>query len=145
MHSMEKLRPLALLLLRVGLGVIFIYNGFPKPFGHTREAIYKLAYQAGLPTYLAYLASLFGLIGGVMLVLGLFTRLIGLLLAAEMLIVIWKVDHFFARPLAVDQYELAMALAVGAFALATLGAGSLSLDAALFGKGAWPGKTKAKQ
>jgi putative oxidoreductase len=145
MHGMEKLRPLALLLLRVGLGVVFIYNGFPKPFGHTREAIYKLAHEAGLPAYLAYLASFLGLVGGVMLVAGLCTRLIGLLLAGEMVIALWKIDHFFAHPLAVDQYELAMALAVGAFALATFGAGSLSLDAALFGKGAWPGKTKSNQ
>jgi putative oxidoreductase len=134
MHGMEKLRPLALLLLRVGLGVVFIYNGFPKPFGHTREAIYKLAHEAGLPAYLAYLASFLGLVGGVMLVAGLCTRLIGLLLAGEMVIALWKIDHFFAHP-----------LAVGAFALATFGAGSLSLDAALFGKGAWPGKTKSNQ
>src|ERR1700688_2883071 len=33
MHRMEKLRPLALLLLRVGIGVIFMYNGYPKFWG----------------------------------------------------------------------------------------------------------------
>jgi uncharacterized membrane protein YphA (DoxX/SURF4 family) len=36
MHGMEKFRPLALLLLRAGLGVIFINNGYPQLFGHTR-------------------------------------------------------------------------------------------------------------
>jgi hypothetical protein len=32
MEALEKLRPLALLLLRAALGVIFIYHGYPKLF-----------------------------------------------------------------------------------------------------------------
>lgn len=70
-----------------------------------------------------------------MLVAGLFTRMLGLLLAGEMAIAMWKGEQFFQNPLAVDKYELALALGVGAFALATFGAGSISLDGMLFGKG----------
>jgi putative oxidoreductase len=72
--------------------------------------------------------------GGALLLSGFYTRLVGLLLAGEMAIAIWKGEHFFAHPLAVDQYELALALGAGAFALATLGAGPVSLDTFL-GKG----------
>ena len=39
MQGLEKLKPLALLLLRVALGAIFIYHGYPKLFTHTRETI----------------------------------------------------------------------------------------------------------
>jgi len=72
--------------------------------------------------------------GGAALIAGLATRLIGLLLAGEMAVAIWKGEHFFAHPLAVDQYGLALALGVGAFALATFGGGIISLDT-LFGNG----------
>ena len=143
-HGMEKLRPVALLLLRVGLGVIFIYNGYPKLFGHTRQAMYEMVHENGLPAYFAYIAGVLELGGGAALIAGLYTRLIGLLLAGEMAIAMWKGDHFFAHPLAVGRYELALALAVGAFALATFGSGSISLDAALFGAGTSRRGTKTK-
>ena len=140
---MEKLRPLALLLLRAGLGVIFIYNGYPKLFGHIRQAMSEMVRENGLPAYFAYIAGVLELGGGVALIAGLYTRLIGLLFAGEMAFAMWKGDHFFAHPLAV-RYELALALAVGAFALATFGAGSISLDAALVGVGTSRRGTKTK-
>ena len=39
MHSLEKLKPLALLLLRLGLGIILVYHGYPKLFTHTHDAM----------------------------------------------------------------------------------------------------------
>jgi putative oxidoreductase len=133
MREMEKLRPLALLILRVGLGVIFIYNGHPKLFGHTHDSMREMV-QDGLPAYFAYIVGVLEMGGGALLLAGFNTRLIGLLLAGEMAVAMWKGEHFFAHPLVVEQYELALALAAGAFALATFGAGSISLDT-LFGKG----------
>ena len=35
MDHLEKLKPLALLLMRFALGIIFISHGYPKLFGHT--------------------------------------------------------------------------------------------------------------
>ena len=87
-----------------------------------------------LPAYFVYIAGALELGGGALLVAGLFTRITGLLLAGEMAVAMWKGEHFFLQPLAVDQYGLALALSVGAFALATFGAGSISLDRAIFGK-----------
>jgi putative oxidoreductase len=143
-HGMEKLRPITLLLLRVGLGVIFMYNGYPKFVGRRLEHIDEMVHINHLPAYFVYIAGVLELGGGAMLVAGLFTRMLGLLLAGEMAIAMWKGEHFFAHPLAVDQYELALALGVGAFALATFGAGSLSLDGMLFGKGRSPRGAKSK-
>ena len=133
MRGMEKLRPLALLILRVGLGVIFIYNGHPKLFGHTHDSMREMV-QDGLPAYFAYVAGVLEMGGGTLLLSGFYTRIVELLLAGEMAVAMWKGEHFFAHPLAVDQYELALALGAGAFALATLGAGPVSLDTFL-GKG----------
>jgi putative oxidoreductase len=133
MRGMEKLRPLALLILRVGLGVIFIFNGYPKLFGHTHDSMREMVHD-GLPAYFNYIAGVLEMGGGALLVAGFNTRLIGLLLAGEMAVAMWKGEHFFAHPLAVGQYELALALGAGAFALATFGGGSTALDT-LFGRG----------
>src|SRR5260370_21901821 len=130
MDGLEKLRPLALLVLRVDLGAIFIYYGHWK-FGHRQDSMHEMIHD-GLPAYFAYLAGTLELGGGAALIAGLATRLIGLLLAGEMAIAIWKGEHFFAHPLAVDQYGLALALGVGAFVLATFGGGIISLHT-LFG------------
>jgi putative oxidoreductase len=130
---MEKLRPLALLLLRIGLGAIFVYYGYPKFFGRTREHLDEMVHVNHLPAYFVYIAGALELGGGSMLVAGLFTRITAFLLSGEMAIAMWKGEHFFLQPLAVDQYGLALALCVGAFALATFGAGPVSLDRAFFG------------
>jgi putative oxidoreductase len=134
-HGMEKLRPLALLLLRIGLGVIFIYNGYPKFVGRRLGHLDEMVHVNHLPAYFAYIAGVLEVGGGALFIAGLFTRITGLLLAGEMAIAMWKGEQFFQNPLAVDKYELALALGVGAFALATFGAGSISLDRAAFGKG----------
>ena len=135
MHHLEKLRPVTLLLLRVGLGVIFIYNGYPKFVGRRLEHIDEMVHINHLPAYFVYIAGVLEVGGGAMLIAGLFTRVLGLLLAGEMAIAMWKGEQFFQNPRAVDKYELALALGVGALALATFGAGPISLDGIFFGKG----------
>ena len=127
---MERLKPLAMLLLRVALGVVFIYHGYPKLFTHTRQTMYALVHEDGLPAYFAYIAGVIEFGGGAMLVAGFFTTCAGLALTIEQAVVMWKVDHFFAHPLAVDRYQLALVCMAGAFVLAAMGPGPISLDAA---------------
>jgi putative oxidoreductase len=134
MQILEKLKPLGLLLLRVALGVIFIYHGYPKLFGHTRDAMQTFAHM-GLPGYFVYIAGVIEFFGGCMLVAGLFTRVAGLLLALEMAFGLWRVHNIFSNPMAVSNYELPLVLAVSVFALATVGAGLISFDQALFHEG----------
>jgi putative oxidoreductase len=134
MQWMERLRPLTLLLLRVGLGVIFIYNGYPKFVGRRLEHLDEFVHVNHLPAYFSYIAGVLEVGGGALLIGGLFTRMTGFLLAVEMGVAMWKGEQFFQNPLRIDKYELALALGVGALALATFGAGSISLDRAFFGK-----------
>ena len=133
MEGLEKLKPLALLLLRVGLGIIFISHGYPKLFTqlqHTTEAFAHM----GFPAYFAYIAGVLEFFGGILLIVGLFTRVTGLLLAVEMAVALVKVHGMLASPMAVHNYEFPLALMVGSFALAGVGAGLISLDHAIFAK-----------
>jgi len=100
MEALEKLKPLALLLLRLGLGIIFVFHGYPKLFTHTREAMQGFAHM-GFPVYLAYVSGVFEFFGGLLLIVGLFTRIAGLLLAAEMAVALVKVHGMISNPMAV--------------------------------------------
>jgi len=134
MEFMERLRPLALLLLRVGVGVVFMDNGYPKFWGRRLEHIDEFVHVAHLPAYFVYIAGALELGGGALLVVGLFTRVLGLLLAGEMAVALWRDEKIFQNPLAIEMWGLALVLGVAAFALATFGAGSISLDRLFFGK-----------
>jgi putative oxidoreductase len=144
MQFLDKLKPLGLLLLRVALGVVFIYHGYPKLFGHTRDPMQSFAHL-GFPGYFAYIAGVIEFFGGCMLIAGLFTRLAGSLLAAEMVVALWGAHRIIANPMAVGNYELPLVLAVSTFAIATVGAGLISFDQALFREGrSSPRKPKSK-
>lgn len=134
MQLLEKLKPLALLLLRLGLGTIFIYHGFPKLFSPATQAHQTLQEfsRMGFPSYFAYVAGVVEFFGGGLLVLGLFTRIAALFLAGEMAIAIIRVHLPQGGLLAVSNYQFPLALAVGAFALVAVGAGAISFDRAIF-------------
>ncbi len=134
MDGLEKLKPVALLLLRLGLGVIFVFHGYPKLFTHTRDAIAAFTHM-GFPGYFAYLAGIIEFFGGAMLIVGLFTRVAGLFLFVEMAVALVKVHQLLANPMAVDNYQFPLALAVGSLALAAVGGGLVSLDHAIAGGG----------
>ena len=137
MRILEQLKPLGLLFLRVALGVIFIYHGYPKLFSGTQQMM-DFFRHIGLPGYFVFVAGVFEFFGGILLIIGLFTRIAGFLLAAEMLVALWKVHGMFSHPSAVDDYQFPLACCAGAFALATVGAGLISFDHILFrdrGKG----------
>ncbi|MDE3108895.1 MAG: DoxX family protein [Acidobacteriota bacterium] len=146
MRSLQKLEPLALLLLRVAMGVLFIHYGYPKLFVHPRSSVAWFA-QHGFPGYFAYLSGVLELFGGLLLIAGLFTRVAGLLLAIEMGVALWKVHGLLADPLAVQNYQFPLMMGVAALALAAVGAGVISLDQAIFRESrgsARPARAKAK-
>jgi putative oxidoreductase len=143
MQFMEKLKPFTLLLLRVGIGIVFMGYGYPKFWGRRLEHIDEFVHFAHLPAYFVYIAGALELGGGALLVFGLFTRIFGLLLAGEMAVALWQDEKIFQRPLNIESYGLAVALGVGAFAVATFGAGSFSLDRLFFGKGKAPRVAKS--
>ena len=132
MESLGRLKSLALLLLRAALGVIFIYHGYPKLFVNPHGTMVGFEHM-GFPSYFAIIAGVLETFGGALLILGLFTQITALLLAGEMLIALWRVHGMFTHPMAVNNYELPMALSASAFAIACIGAGTISLDRAVFG------------
>ena len=130
MKSFNSLQPLGLLGLRLALGIIFFSHGYPK-LAHQGAGMQAFFVQHGLPGNFVYIAGVLEVFGGILLALGLFTRGAALLLAIEMGVAIWKV-HSNAGYLVVHEYEFPMALLTACFALATVGAGMISLDHPLF-------------
>jgi putative oxidoreductase len=121
---MRRLLPLnpdaALLILRVVLGVIMIYHGWPKITG--LGGVIEGFTQMGVP--LPALAAVFSTVaefgGGLLLLIGAFTDIAGLLIAIDMLgaIVVVHAKNGFAVdkggvewPLALLAMALAIALA----------------------------------
>ena len=130
MKILSSLQPLGLLLLRAALGIIFITHGYPKlTHGAGMQSFFI---EHGFPGYFLYVAGVLELFGGGLLLLGLFTRGAALLLAIEMGVAIWKV-HSGRGILTVHEYEFPLAMAMACFALATIGAGPISIDQPLFG------------
>jgi putative oxidoreductase len=139
MKFLNAAQPLALLLLRATLGIVFISHGYPK-LAHGGSGMQNFFVSHGLPGYFLYVSGVLEVFGGGLLILGLFARPAALLLAIEMGVAIWKVNGS-AGYMAVHEYELPLMLAIASFALATIGAGLLSLDHLLFGEGG--GKSRA--
>lgn len=131
MNYLERLKPLALLLLRAALGIAFMTRGWPKLFGQN-AGMQQFFAEHGLPASFVYLSGVLELFGGGLLILGLFTRPMAFLLAIEMGVAIWKV-HLLKGYLAVREYEYPLVLFTACFVLATIGAGFLSIDQPLFG------------
>ncbi len=134
MKSLNSLQPVGLLVLRLTLALIFFSHGYPK-VAHSAPGMQTFFVEHGLPGYFVYISGVIEVFGAILLALGVFTRVAALLLAIEMGVAIWKV-HSAGGYFAVHNYEFPLAMLAGSFALATVGAGRLSLDHPLFeGKG----------
>jgi putative oxidoreductase len=113
--SLNRLQPLALLVLRLVLGAIMIAHGYHKVWGgfhHHMDFVGSL----GLPKWLAYLSAGTEFFGGIAIILGLFTRFFSLAFMIEMGVAIWKV-HFKNGLTGNGGFEFPLALAAMAFTL----------------------------
>lgn len=128
LSKLEKLKPVALLFLRLGLGFIFFVHGYQK-LTHVPDWLQNFTHM-GFPSYFAYIAGVLETFGGLMLMVGFFTRVAGLLLAIELAIAVWRVS--FHSIMVVHDYEFPLMLSLASFVLAGVGAGVISLDYALF-------------
>jgi putative oxidoreductase len=130
---LNSFQPLGLLALRIALGLIFLTHGYPK-LTRAASPLQAMFVQHGLPAQLVYVAGVLETFGGILLILGLFTRGAALLFVIEMVVAIVKV-HSVHGIMALHEYEFPLALAAGSLALATVGAGVASIDHLLFGEG----------
>jgi putative oxidoreductase len=130
MKFLDNLRPLGLLILRVTLGVSFIYHGYPK-LSDPAHAL-KAFPSFGFPSYFAYAFGILEVFGGGLLIAGLFTRGAALLLAIETGLVLARTVLPSTGIYAFGRYEMPLLLGAMALALVTTGAGLISFDAFTF-------------
>ena len=124
MRYLDRLQPLALLVMRLALGAVMVAHGSPKVFGglhHYAQFITSL----GFPAWSAYLSAFAEFIGGLLVLLGLFTRVAALAICIDLSTAIAKVDFHHGL---IGGYELSLALATLAFALIFFGAGPIAFD-----------------
>lgn len=118
-----------MLTLRAMMGIIFLVHGWPK-LSNLRDTAVWLGSEGFKPgIFWALLLGILEVFGGLALIFGIFTELVGLLFAGEMLVAaIWKMKKKMGL---VMGYELDLLLAASALVIATLGPGIYSLAAYL--------------
>jgi len=141
LRYLDRLQPLALLVLRLVLGIILIVHGYPKVLGGGFHGHAQFVGSLGLPWWMAYLSTATEFFGGMALILGIFTRCFSLAVVIEMLVIIIKVEWHHGLK---GGYELPMALAAMAFTLILFGAGPMALDAIRGGGGGRSVKSKLR-
>jgi putative oxidoreductase len=140
--KMEKKADLAALLLRLGLAVIFIYHGLDKITGSQNDWGTSWAWRLWLARpdvqpgeevpwvmfpAVQMLVAYAELLGGVALLIGLFSRVAAIAMIIVQLGAVWLVTY--ARGFAgVGGYEYNVALIVMCLAVLVLGDGALAVD-----------------
>lgn len=132
---MQRIRDLAALVGRIGLGVIFIVHGYQKlaqqGIGGTSAGFTQMGIPA--PVLSAWYAALVELVGGAALVIGFALPVAGVLLALDMagaLVFVHLNNGFFITSNAYG-YEYVLALIVALLAIGFNG-GAFALDRVLF-------------
>lgn len=132
----DKLTNIGLLIMRVMIGLMFATHGYQKIFGGRMEGFTGAVESMGFPApaLFAYAAALSELVGGVLIALGLGTRIMAIFAAVTMFVAAFVAhaqDPF-------DVKEKALVFLAFFIGLVFTGAGQYSLDAVIakkFSKG----------
>jgi putative oxidoreductase len=132
-HRSPIIHDVALLLLRVVAGAMLMQHGAQKLFGFPAAAGHPFA---GAPALFSrvWLAGMLETVGGLLLLLGLLTRIVGFLLAGELAVAYFTVHAprgFF--PI-LNMGELAVLYCFVFLFFAAAGGGRYSLDRLTFGR-----------
>jgi putative oxidoreductase len=131
---------IAALILRLAAGAIFIPHGWPKIAGEGGPAAFAadMAANYGIPTFLGHLAAWTELVGAILLIAGLLTRLDALLLSGTMFVAAFIVqlpEALYEVPAgAIKSFvilraiELPLAMFAITLAIVCIGPGRASLD-----------------
>jgi putative oxidoreductase len=126
LRYLDRLQPLALLVLRLVLGAVMVAHGYQKVHSGLAHVVGNVAHL-GLPGWLGYLLVATEFLGGMLLIAGLLTRCVAFAMLIDMSVAIWKV-HFHNGFTGQGGYEFPLALAAIAFTLIFFGAGAIALD-----------------
>jgi len=139
LRYLDRLQPLALFVMRLVLGAIMVGHGYQKVFGGLHHHAQFVA-SLGLPAWTGYLSAFAEFFGGILVLIGLFTRCAALAICIDLAVAIAKV-HFHKGLMAPGGYEFPLAAAALAFALIFFGGGAIAFDH-IRAPGGSGGKTK---
>lgn len=114
-----------LLVLRVVLGIILIFHGYPKLKGLKGIAgnFGQMGFKPGM--FWATIVMLLEFFGGILLILGLLTQVVAFFLAVEFAVILLTLKR---KAGLVGGFEFEFLIFAAAIALLVLGAGRISLD-----------------
>lgn len=122
---LNRLQPCGALLLRLVLGATMIHYGYLKVIPHgALNHFARYVATLGIPSWLGYISAFTEFVGGMLLTVGLFTRLAAFLVAVNLLVALFAVGIRQAFP----TYSNIAALIAIAVMLLFYGAGTLALD-----------------
>jgi len=133
---LDRLQPLALLVMRLALRTIMVVHGSHKVFGGLHRTA-QFVSSLGLPAWMGYVSAFGEFLGGIFVLAGFFTRAAALVLCIDLVVAIWRVHWHNGLVGSPDKpgIEFPLAAAALAFALIFFGAGAISLDHILRGGG----------
>jgi putative oxidoreductase len=139
LRYLDRFEPLALLVMRLVLGVIMLVAGSHKVFGGLHHHAQMVA-GLGLPAWLGYVSAFAEFLGGLLILAGFFTRLAAVGVLIDLVVAIWKVHWHNGLVGSPDHpgYQFPLAAAALAFGLIFFGSGPIALDHVLRGGGATP-------
>jgi putative oxidoreductase len=133
LRILDRLQPLALLLMRLTLGAIMVVHGYHKVFGGLHNHAQFVA-SLGFPAWMGYLSAFTEFFGGLLVLAGLFTRAAAFALCINLGVAIWKV-HLHNGLTGNGGFEFPLAAGTLAFALIFFGGGPIAIDHVLRGGG----------
>lgn len=128
MAGLEKYGDQLALLARVFYASLFVLYGYFKLTAFAGTAAYMAKQGLPVPAVCAGLAVIFELIGGLLMLFGYQTRLVGLILAIYVLVAALIAHTHFGDGNQLSHFMKNMAIVGGGLAFAAFGGGPYSLD-----------------
>jgi putative oxidoreductase len=125
---LDRFQGLGASVMRVALGTIMVAHGYTKII--PKDALYNFSHMVvrmHLPLWLGYVAAFTEFFGGMLLIVGLLTRVAAFMTAIDMAVAIIKV-HLHGGLLGPNSFALPLALLSIALMLVFTGSGWLGLD-----------------
>ena len=126
---LDRFQPIGSLIMRLVLGVIMVRHGYDKviPSGALYTFTHMVSAHLHMPLALGYVAAFTEFFGGMLLILGLLTRLAGFMVAVDMAVAILKI-HIHGGLEGSNSFAFPLALFSIALMLVFTGCGALGLD-----------------